>query len=163
MLNHCLLMFPLKRQFTSSSCKYIMTILLPYKPQKCSLKKLVLDICTKTAFSSYMNEKMGSSLGPVMVIIIMTKTEKAITKPIMNNSTIKFCCWYVDGILLVVNRQGVNLIHNLRLCLTVDFFGNEALYFLRVFTWWNFNLLERHKYWFICKLYKFCTTRSITK
>ena len=81
-----------------------------------------------------MNEKMGSSLGPVVVIIIMTKTEKVITKPIMNNSTIKFCCWYVDGILLVANRQGVNLIHNLRLCLTVDFFGNEALYFLRVFT-----------------------------
>ena len=55
-----------------------------HKPQESTLRKLILDTCTKTVFSC--NNKlfeqtdgvsMGGSLGPVLANIIMTKFERS--------------------------------------------------------------------------------------
>ena len=60
------------------------------------MKKLIIDSCTKTAFS--FNNKiykqidgvlMGSPLGPVLANIIMTELEKIIVKDLVYKSLIK--------------------------------------------------------------------------
>ena len=82
-------------------------------------KKLILDTCIKTPYplknTIYKQNdcvSMGSSLGPVMVNIIMTKLENKIIKTLMNGDTIKFYCWYFDDTLLV-KPQDVSRIHKL--------------------------------------------------
>ena len=54
-------------------------------------KKIILDTCTKTAFSfnniTYEQKdsvSMGSSLGPNMANIIMTELENKVIKPLIN-------------------------------------------------------------------------------
>ena len=77
---------------------------------------------------------MGTSLGPVMANIIMTELEDKVIKPLMNDGTIKFYCWYVDDTLLV-KLQDVSRIHKLlnsfdkNLKFTVDLFENEVPHF----------------------------------
>ena len=114
-----------------------------------SLKKLILDTCTKTAFSfsnTIYEQKDGLnmrlSLGHVMANNIMTELENKVIKPamvscsIMNDGTVKFYCRYVDDTLLVVTPQDVSRIHKLlngfdkNLKFTVDLFENEVLHFL---------------------------------
>ena len=108
-----------------------------------SLKKLILDTCTKTVFSfnniTYEQKdgvSMGSLLGPVMANIIKTELENKVIKPPINNDTIKFHCWYVDDTLLVVKPQNISCIHKLlngfdkNLNCTVDLFENEVPHFL---------------------------------
>ena len=87
--------------------------------KKRSLKKLILDTCTKTAFSfnNIIYEQkdgvsMGSSLGPVMANIIMTELEDKVIKRLINDGTIKFYCRYVDDTLLVVNHKTLVLFIN---------------------------------------------------
>ena len=81
---------------------------------------------------------MGSSLGPVMVNIIMTKLEDKVIKPLINNGTIKFYCHYVDDTLLVQKTQDISRIHKLlnsfnkKLKFTIDLFENEVPYFLNL-------------------------------
>ena len=53
---------------------------------------------------------MGFSLGPIMANIIMTELEDKVIKPLINDSTIKFYCRYVDITLLVVKPQDVSRI-----------------------------------------------------
>ena len=64
--------------------------LLSTNYKKRTLKKLILDTCTKTAFS--LNNKlyqqkdvvsMGSSLGPVLANIIMNALEDVVIKPLI--------------------------------------------------------------------------------
>ena len=64
---------------------------------KRSLKKLLLDACTKTAFS--FNKKlyeqidgvsMGSPLGPLMANVIMTEIEHVVVKDLFNKGFLKF-------------------------------------------------------------------------
>ena len=67
------------------------------------MKKLLLDACTKTAFS-YDNifyqqcdgVSMGSSLAPVLANIILTESEKLVVTPFLESGILKFYCRYVD-------------------------------------------------------------------
>ena len=110
---------------------------------KRTLKKLITDTCTKTAFS--FNNKlyqqkdgvsMGSSLGPVLANIIMTELENKIIKPLITDGTIKFYSRFVDDTLLIVKPENVKQLHdqlnkfdkNLRF--TVDMFEDVVPHFL---------------------------------
>ena len=73
------------------------------------MKKLILDACTKPAFS--FNSKfykqidgvfMGSPLGLVLANIIITELESKIVKILVNKSLVKFYIRYVDDKLLLV-------------------------------------------------------------
>ena len=64
---------------------------------KCTLKKLLLNTCTKTPFS--FNDQlyqqtdgicMGSPLGPTLADILMTTFEEEIVKPLISWNVIKF-------------------------------------------------------------------------
>ena len=54
--------------------------------KKRSLKKLILDTCTKTRFSfnNIIYVTIGFSLGPVMANIVMTKLENKVIKSLIN-------------------------------------------------------------------------------
>ena len=65
--------------------------------KKRTLKKLILDCCSKTTFS--FDEKiyvqkdgvsMGSSLGPVLANIIVTEFERIIVSELIADGTIEF-------------------------------------------------------------------------
>ena len=111
--------------------------------RKRTLKKLILDTCTKTAFS--FNNKlyqqkdgvsMGSSLGPVLANIIMAELEDVVIKPLITNGTIKFYTRFVDDTLLVIKPENVKKVHNAlnkfdkNLRFTVDMFKDKVPHFL---------------------------------
>ena len=111
--------------------------------KKRTLKKLILDTCTKTAFS--FNNKlyqqkdgvsMGSSLGPVLANIIMTEIEDVVIKSLIINSTIKLYTRFVDDTSLLIKLDNVKEVHNSLkkfdkiLCFTVDMFQNKLPHFL---------------------------------
>ena len=79
---------------------------------------------------------MGSSLGSVMVNIIMTELENKVIKPFMNDGGIKFYCRYVNDTLLVVKPQDVRRIRKLlngsdiNLKFPGDLFESEVSYFV---------------------------------
>ena len=113
--------------------------------KKLTLKKLLLDTCTKTAFTFngiiYEQKEgvsMGSSLGPLLANIIMTKLEEKIIRPLINDNTIKFYARYVDDTLLLIKREDIYRIKNLldsfdkNLRFTVDCFQNEVPHFLDI-------------------------------
>ena len=88
--------------------------------RKRTLKKLILDTCTKTAFT--FNNKlyqqkdgvsMGSSLGPVLANIIMTELEETIIQQLIENDVIKFYCRYVVSLIKAcINKIRGNCIKN---------------------------------------------------
>ena len=111
--------------------------------KKHTSKKLILDTCTKTAFS--FNNKlyqqkdgvsMGSSLGPVLANIIMTELEDVVIKPLITNGTIKFNTRFVDDTLLVIKPENVKKVNNAlnkfdkKLRFTVDMFKDKVPHFL---------------------------------
>ena len=64
---------------------------------KRTLKKLIIDCCTKNAFT--FNNKfyeqtdgvlMGSSLGPVLENIIIAELERKVIDPLLQDGTLKF-------------------------------------------------------------------------
>ena len=74
---------------------------------KRTLKKLLLDSCTKTSFS--LNDQlyrqidgvsMGSPLGPTLADILMTAFEDEIVRPLLSSNLIKFYSRYVDDTLI---------------------------------------------------------------
>ena len=84
--------FDVESLFTNVPIKKTICIILTriYNDHTIStnLKKLILDTCTKTAFSFnniiYEQKEgvsMGSSLGPIMANIIMTELEDKVIKP----------------------------------------------------------------------------------
>ena len=73
------------------------------KMKKRTLKKLILDTCTKTGFlfnNTFYQQKysvsMSSSLGPVLTNNIMTQLEDVIIKPLIADGTIMFYGGFVD-------------------------------------------------------------------
>ena len=77
--------------------------------KKRTLKKLIIDTCSKTAFSynKVIYEQidgviMGAWLGPVLANIIMTELEKVIVDGLIESDKIKFYTRYVDDTLLLV-------------------------------------------------------------
>ena len=110
--------------------------------KKRTLKKLILDSCTKTAFSFnnilYQQKdgvSIGSSLGPVLANIIMTELEDVVIKPLITNGTIKFYTRFVGDTLLVIKPENVKKVHNAlnkfdkNLRFTVDMFKDKVLHF----------------------------------
>ena len=76
---------------------------------KRTLKKLILDSCTKTAFS-FNNQlfeqtdgvSMGSALGPVLANIILSEFEKLIVSDLIKSGVIRFYRRYVDDTLVLI-------------------------------------------------------------
>ena len=112
---------------------------------KKSLKKLILDTCKKTAFST--NNKifeqidgvsMGGSLGPVLANIIMTEFEKVIIDKFIQNGTIQFYMRFVDDTLLLIKKQDIGLImktvnkFDKNLKFTIDTFEDCVPHFLDI-------------------------------
>ena len=83
--------------------------------KKRTLKKLILDTCSKTAFlcNNVIYEQkdgvsMGASLGPVLANIIMTELERAVVDKMIQNGTIKFYVRYVDDTLLLAKPDQID-------------------------------------------------------
>ena len=87
---------------------------------KRTLKKLILDSCTKTAFS--FNNKlfeqtdgvsMGSALGPVLANIILSEFEKLIVSDLIKSGVIKFYRRYVDDTLVLIKLSDIPEVSNI--------------------------------------------------
>ena len=100
---------PIKRTVDLISKRIYTDKLVSTNLKKRTLKKLILDTCTKTAFS--FNNKlyqqkdgvtMGCSLGAALTNIIMTELEEVVIKPLIANGTNKFYTRFVDDTLLVI-------------------------------------------------------------
>ena len=111
--------------------------------KKRSLKKLLIDACTKNSFifnNKIYEQKdsvsMGSPLGPALANIIVIDLEKNVIKRFVDNGTIKFYRCYVDDTLLVIKPKDIGFIHqalnkfvkNLRF--TIDRFDHVVPHFL---------------------------------
>ena len=117
--------------------------LITTKLKKRTLKKLIIDTCSKTAFScnNILYEQidgvsMGACLGPVLANIIMTELEKVVVDRMIDSGLIKFYARYVDDTLLLVKPADVdeilqkfNRFHR-NLEFTVDKFENCVPHFL---------------------------------
>ena len=82
--------------------------------KKPTLKKLLLDTCTKTAFSfnGQLYEQtdgvsMGGSLGPLVANIIMVELEAKVILPLIDDGTIKFYTRFVDDTLLLIREEDI--------------------------------------------------------
>ena len=83
--------------------------------KKRTLKKLIMDTCSKTAFlcDNVIYEQkdgvsMGASLGPVLANIIMTELELGVVDSLIANGRIRFYARYVDDTLLLVKPEEVD-------------------------------------------------------
>ena len=149
---YALVSFDVKSLFTSVPLRKTVNIILDrvYNQnviqttlKKRTLKKLILDTCSKTAFS-YNNVifeqidgvSMGACLGPVLANIIMTELEKVVVDRMIDNGLIKFYARYVDDTLLLVKPSDINRIlqqfntFHPNLEFTVDKFENCVPHFL---------------------------------
>ena len=115
------------------------------KLRKSTLKKLILDCCTKTTFS--FNNKlydqidgvcMGSSLGPVLANIIMTELEKRILPSLIESGAIKSYMRYVDDTLVLIKESEIQNVmdrfnsFDSNLKFTVDTFEDGNVHFLDI-------------------------------
>ena len=112
--------------------------------KKRTLKKLIKDTYSKTAFSA--NKKlyqqidgvsMGSSLGPLLANIIMPKLERTIIKKIIDDKILLFYGRYVDDTLVVIKKEHLQLHNALNSFdknqkFTVDLFDNVVPHFLDI-------------------------------
>ena len=111
--------------------------------KKRTLKKLIMDTCSKTAFSccgkiyeQYDGVSMGASLGPVLANIIMAELERKIVDELIRSDVIKFYGRYVDDTLLLIKPENIEYVLNKfnafdkNLQFTVDKFENETPHFL---------------------------------
>ena len=111
--------------------------------QKRTLKKLLIDSCTKTAFSfdNVLFEQidgvsMGSCLAPVLANIILTELEKVIVDELVRSGTVKFYRRYVDDTLVLIKPSDIPFVLNKlnsfdkNLKFTVDTFQDGTVHFL---------------------------------
>ena len=110
---------------------------------KRTLKTLLLDCATKTAFSfdnifyeQIDGVSMGSFLAPVLANIILTEFEKVIVNDLINTGIIAFYRRYVDDTLVVIKPKDIPFVLNKfnsfdkNLKFTVDNFENGKIHFL---------------------------------
>ena len=110
---------------------------------KRTLKKLLLDACTKTVFSfdSTLYEQihgvsMGSCLAPVLANIILTEFEKLVVDDLVNSGILKFYRRYVDDTLVLMKVSDIPFVLNKfnsfdkNLKFTVDTFDSGKVHFL---------------------------------
>ena len=83
--------------------------------KKRTLKKLIKDTCSKTAFmcdgviyEQIDGVSMGASLGPVLANIIMTELERVVVDDLIRTGKIKFYARYVDDTLLLVKPEDID-------------------------------------------------------
>ena len=113
--------------------------------KKNTLKKLLKDSCTKTAFlfnNKVYKQKdgvsMGSSLGPVLANIIMTELEKKVVDSLIAEDKIKFYTRYVDDTLLLLKEENIDYIFNKfnafhkNIQFTIDYFPDNHVHFLDI-------------------------------
>ena len=86
---------------------------------KCTLKKLLFDSCTKTAFSfdNILYEQidgvsMGSCLAPVLANIILTESEKVIVDDLIQSGILRFYRRYVDDTIVLIKPADIPSILN---------------------------------------------------
>lgn len=110
---------------------------------KRTLKKLILDSCTKTTFS-FNNQlyeqaggvSMGSSLGPVLAKIILTEFENKVVSDLVQSGIIKFYRRYVDDTLVLIKPCDITSVlskfnsFDKNLKFTVDNFSDGTVHFL---------------------------------
>ena len=109
------------------------------------MKKLLLDSCTKTAFSvdNVLYEQcdgvsMGSSLGPVLARIILTEFEILIVKPLIVKPLLQFYCRYVDDTLVLIKKDKLQHVLNSfnsfdkNLRFSADTFSDGNIHFLDI-------------------------------
>ena len=126
MINILLYLFNVELLFTNVLLKETIEIILNrvYTEKKISttlskrsIKKLLLDACTKTAFS--VNKKlyeqidgisMGSPLGPLMANVIMTELECVVVKDLFNKGYLKFYIQYMDDMLVLMRKSYVPIV-----------------------------------------------------
>ena len=83
--------------------------------KKQTLKKLMKDTCSKTAFmydgiiyEQIDGVSMGAALGPVLANIIMTEMERVVVDQLIQSGKIKFYAKYVDDILHLVKPDDID-------------------------------------------------------
>ena len=146
--------FDVKSLFTNVPLKKTVNIILNriYKSKlisttltKRTLKKLILDSCTKTIFSlngEYYKQTDGvsirSPLGPTLANIIMTEFETVIIKRLINSGIIVFYKRYVDDTLVLAKPTDIKHILNTfntfdsQIQFTVDQFPDNDIHFLDI-------------------------------
>jgi hypothetical protein len=112
---------------------------------KRTLKKLILDSCSKTAFS-FNNQlfeqtdgvSMGSALGPVLANIILSEFEKLIVSDLTKSGVIRFYRRYVDDTLVLIKPSDIPAVldkfnsFDKNLQFTVDTFPDNVIHFLDI-------------------------------
>ena len=111
--------------------------------KKRTLKKLILDCCTKTPFSingqlfkQTDGVAMGSPLGPTLANIIMTVFEDEFVRKLIDSNVIKFYARYVDDTLVVAKPSDFTLIletfntFHPQIQFTLEEFPDNNVYFL---------------------------------
>ena len=136
---------PLKRTVNVILNRIYKDKIIETKLRKSTLKKLILDCCTKTTFS--FNNKLydqidgvckGSSLGPVIANIIMTELEKKILPSLLDSGIIKSYIRYVDDTLVLIKESEIQNVmkrfnsFDRNLKFTVDTFDDGNIHFLDI-------------------------------
>ena len=111
--------------------------------QKRTLEKLLIDSCTKTAFSfdnilfkQIDGVSMGSCLAPVLANIILTELEKVIVDDLVRSGIVKFYRRCVDDTLVLIKPSDIPFVLNKfnsfdkNLKFTVDTFQDGTVHFL---------------------------------
>ena len=113
---------------------------------KRSLKKLLLDACTKTAFSfdKKLYEQIDgvsvrSPLSLMMADVIMTEIERVVVKDVFSKGYLKFYIRFMDDTLVLMKKfdvpivlQALNGFHK-NLNFTMNAFENKKTHFLDIF------------------------------
>ena len=109
---------------------------------KRSLKKLLLNACTKTAFSfskklyEQINRvSVGSPLCPLMANVMMTELERRVVKDLFNKGYLKLYIRYMDDRLVLMKKSDVTIVlqaligFHKNLTFTVDTFDDKKVLF----------------------------------
>ena len=109
---------------------------------KRSLKKLLLNACTKTAFSfskklyEQINRvSVGSPLCPLMANVMMTELERRVVKDLFNKGYLKLYIRYMDDRLVLMKKSDVTIVSQAlngfhkNLTFTVDTFDDKKVLF----------------------------------
>ena len=134
---------PLKRTLNLVLKRVFTDGLIDTTLSKRTLKKLLLDACTKTVFSfdNTLYEQidgvsMGSCLAPVLANIILTEFEKIVVDDLVNSGILKFYRRYVDDTLVLMKVSDIPFVLNKfnsfdkNLKFTVDTFDSGKVHFL---------------------------------
>ena len=134
---------PLKRTINILLSRVFNDKLIDTTLQKRTLKKLLIDSCTKTAFSfdSVLFEQingvsMGSCLAPVLANIILTEHEKVMVDDLIRSGIVNFYRRYVGDRLVLIKPTDIPFVLNKfnsfdkNLRFTVDTFQDGTVHLL---------------------------------